>query len=74
MPLAPGGWISLDSLVRIETFQWVTRKQSRILFLGARGGLGGDATDAGGPDMRQGKNVHKPSLIWFLIFCNRLSS
>jgi hypothetical protein len=28
-------WISLDSLVRIETYQWVTRHKARKFFLGA---------------------------------------
>jgi hypothetical protein len=36
-------WISLDSLVRIETYQWVAwdfpRKFFRKPYLGARGGL-----------------------------------
>jgi hypothetical protein len=27
-------WISLDSLVRIETFQWVARVSERKIFLG----------------------------------------
>jgi hypothetical protein len=29
------GWISLDFLVRIEIYQWVTRKNRRTFFLGA---------------------------------------
>src|ERR1700722_19922140 len=30
-----GRWISLDSLVRNETYQWVTRKKRAKVFLGA---------------------------------------
>ena len=30
--LANEGWVSLDSLVRIETYQWVTRGKPRKYF------------------------------------------
>ena len=37
LPIMPIGfsWISLDSLVRIETFQWVTRDSLGVIFSSA---------------------------------------
>jgi hypothetical protein len=29
----PEGWISLDSLVRIETYQWVARQKAGTIFV-----------------------------------------
>ena len=47
-------WISLDSLVRIQTFQRVTRdKSDKILRVGFSVMLGGAGTEAGGRGMRK---------------------
>jgi hypothetical protein len=69
------GWISLDSLVRIETFQWVTpdfwrKKISRDLC--RRGG--GAGTGAGILTMQKRSLAHRASLTHFLLFCNQLPS
>jgi hypothetical protein len=65
-------WISLDSLVRIETFQWVTRYTLRKKFraplaLRQRGGTG-----AGVLTMQKRSVFHRASLTRFLLFCNQL--
>ena len=68
---SPRGWVSLDSLVRIETFQWVTRTPPRkkILALSpARGARNGSVL---GP-MREAGLVMGMSLAWFLTFRKRL--
>jgi hypothetical protein len=68
-------WISLDSLVRIETFQWVTRlfwrkKISRALLpLGRR-----RRARVGIPTMQKCSVAHRASLTHFLLFCNQLPS
>jgi hypothetical protein len=66
-------WISLDSLVRIETFQWVTadfwqKKIARALLpLGRRRrGRSGIHT------MQKCSMAHRASLAHFLHFCNQL--
>jgi hypothetical protein len=64
-------WISLDSLVRIESYQWVARDFPRKIFrgrLGAKAGRG-SAIDA----FREGGIVHGASLLQFLIVSNQLS-
>jgi hypothetical protein len=68
-------WIFLDSLVLIETFQWVTRLEagkffSRAFSLAIRSGTMG----ACGLGMRKGRIVHGASLPHFLIFSERLPS
>ena len=68
-------WISLDSLVRIETFQWVTRILARRIFPRAfSAGTEAPEREPHGRGMRKRRIVHGPSLTQFLIFCNRLSS
>jgi hypothetical protein len=67
-------WISLDSLARIETYQWVTPHKRAKLFLGAlspgirRAGMG-----PGGLGLKMSGIAHRESLPLFLIFCNDLS-
>jgi hypothetical protein len=66
-----GGWISLDSLVRIDTFQWVKRDKSPKVFLALY-------RASGAPERRltilvcarAGLSMGA-SLISFLIFCNQ---
>src|ERR1700722_12380512 len=59
-----GYWISLDSLVRIEAFQWFTRDKSVIFFLRALSPLhwhlrAGDR----GLDMQKGEVGHTASSL-----------
>jgi DNA-binding transcriptional LysR family regulator len=63
-------WISLDSLVRSETYQWVTRKKRRKFFLGAFfvGKLGIALIEA----MQLRGIGHGASLADILFFRNRL--
>ena len=67
-------WISLDSLVRNETYQWVTRETRRKIFAVAfslqasRAGMAAQGLACG----RAGSRI-RASLIQFLIFCKRLS-
>jgi hypothetical protein len=73
----PEGWISLDSLVRIETFQWVARHEARKLFLGALRAVSSAGMVAGRPRFLacgRRRIVHGASLTRFLILCNKLSS
>jgi hypothetical protein len=68
-------WISLDSLVRIETFQWVTRLEagktfSQPFFPGVEAPQREPAVEA----MRKRRIGHGASLTRLLIFCNGLSS
>src|ERR1700722_11690996 len=68
-------WISLDSLVRIETFQWVTRHKLRKIF--SCGFLLWLQAERSGPaalGMRKGRIAHEASLARLPIFCNKLSS
>jgi hypothetical protein len=67
-------WISLDSLVRIETFQWVTRLVAGILFLGPFPGVRSAGTGACGRGHGSAGLFTWQALIQFLIFCKRLSS
>jgi hypothetical protein len=63
-------WISLDSLVRIESYQWVTRENRRRIFLRASpSAFGAPERKAVGEAMRRSKIRHKASLTWILIFC-----
>jgi hypothetical protein len=66
-------WISLDSLVRIATYQWVARDFPRKFFrepgLGARSWKG--SRDRG---HSEGRDVHGARLIQFRIVSNQLSS
>jgi hypothetical protein len=68
-------WISLDSLVRIEAFQWVTRVEARKLFNSRLlPGVRSAGTGAWVEAMRKRRIVHGASLPWFLIFCKILPS
>src|ERR1700722_1987876 len=68
-------WISLDSLVRIETFQWVTGLEAGIIFRCAFSlALAAPQRESAVEAMRKRRIVHRASLIRFLIFCNKLSS
>jgi hypothetical protein len=68
-------WISLDSLVRIETFQWVTsdfwRKKISIALLPLERRR---RAGAGIPTMQKCSMAHRASLTEFLFFINQLSS
>jgi hypothetical protein len=48
-------WISLDSLVRIETYQWVMRDKSRKIFPGSLSGVQSSGSDARGRGDREGQ-------------------
>jgi hypothetical protein len=66
-------WISLDSLVLIETYQWVTRVEagkhlSRAFSRREQRPEREPAAEA----MRKRRIVHGASLRYFLIFCKRL--
>jgi hypothetical protein len=68
-------WISLDSLVRIESFQWVARDFPGRIFLGPFPGV----RSAGNGSRRSGpcgcaELLHEASLAKFPIFFNQLSS
>src|ERR1700722_1427708 len=66
-------WISLDSLVRIETFQWVTRDSPQRKFLAPFCRWGGSAgTGADIPTMQKYSMAHRANLTHFLLFCNQL--
>jgi hypothetical protein len=68
-------WISLDSLVRIETFQRVTRLEAEKSFSSRFfHGVRSAPTGACALGIRKRRLVHGASLPQFLIFCNRLSS
>jgi hypothetical protein len=68
-------WISLDSLVRIVTYQWVARTFRGTIFLSSLSPRGRPAA-TGSVRSPCGKRriVHGRSLIDFPIFCNELSS
>jgi hypothetical protein len=62
-------WISLDSFVRIETFQWVAADFRAKVFRHALSpGVEGRREPAA---ERKGGNGHAPSLIRFLLFRNQ---
>jgi hypothetical protein len=68
-------WISLDSLVQMETYQWVTRPEGgNYLPHGFVPGVERRGTEPAVEAMLKGATVHGASLIYFLIFCNLLSS
>src|ERR1700722_13302191 len=67
-------WISLDSLVRIETYQRVTGIKRPEFFLGPLSVASAPperkhAVEA----MRKHRTVHGDSLTWFTIFQKKLS-
>jgi hypothetical protein len=55
-------WISLDSLVRIETFQWVTRLEAGKLFLACSSALRGAGTGARGRGHAEAQDWSWPEL------------
>jgi hypothetical protein len=67
-------WISLDSLVRIEPFQWVTRLFRKKKILSPL--FAAEAPERGArPLLIQTADIaHPASLALVLIFCNRLLS
>jgi hypothetical protein len=67
-------WISLDSLVRIETFQWVTRDKAEKVF--RIGFFVMSAAPGQEPASWHAKAQHRhgASLSQFLISCNQLPS
>jgi hypothetical protein len=67
-------WISSDSLVRIETYQGVTRKKARIIFLVALPPRETRRDGAYGRGHAERRIIHEASLTTLLIFCNELSS
>jgi hypothetical protein len=67
-------WISLDSLVRNETYQWVTRGKRGKFFLGAFWRFEAPNLAAALDGMRKDRIAHGASLVAFRFFCNRLSS
>jgi hypothetical protein len=68
------GWISLDSLVRIETFQGLRSLKRGICFSALFRGVTSAGKGAAVEAMRKHRIVHGASLTQFLIFCKRLSS
>jgi hypothetical protein len=69
-------WISLDSLVRIETYQWVTRDFRRKIFRGPFAPLAFEAAGwkTASAAMRKCRRLHRASVTWILIFCKGLSA
>jgi hypothetical protein len=65
-------WISLDSLVRNETYQWVTLDFRWKFFLGASRPFEAPDLAACARCAAEGHDVHGASLIVFLFFCNQL--
>src|SRR6185437_133328 len=66
-------WISLDSLVRIVTYQWVTRdKRDKIFSRGFSALLGLHVGGKSPPGIDNGRFGHSASLAQFVIFCNQL--
>jgi hypothetical protein len=65
-------WISLDSLDRIETYQWVTGDFQLAIFrwaLAAPGGEKSEVLTCGGAEL-----FMEASLTLFLIFCKKISA
>ena len=62
-------WISLDSLARIETYQWVTRVFSRRFFLAVLSSRKNRRN--GGPPFRT-RNGSWGNFLHFLIFSKKL--
>jgi hypothetical protein len=69
-PFPPSYWISLDFLVRIETYQWVTREKARKFFLAFFSAL--NAAD-GARGHAEARIIHGASLPPLPIFRNGLS-
>src|SRR6185437_14603304 len=66
-------WISLDSLVRIVTYQWVTRdKRDKIFSRGFSALLGLHVGGKSPPCIGNGRFGHPAILSQFVISCNRL--
>jgi hypothetical protein len=60
----------LDSLVRIEAYQWVTRDKPQIFFARLLPGVSRAARAASGFSRGKYKIAHEANLSYFLIFCN----
>ena len=69
-----GGWFSLDSLVRIVSYQWLTRDFRQKFFPALCRRERAVETAARRSGMRKGRIGHQASLLQFLIFCKRLPS
>jgi transposase-like protein len=68
-------WISLDSLVRIVTYQWVIRdKRAKNVLVASCMGLRSAETEITVEAIRKRRIVHGASLALFLIFRNQLSA
>jgi hypothetical protein len=67
-------WISLDSLVRIETYQWVTMDFRKGIFLSPFPKMNKDGMGDGVLEMRKRRIAHEVSLTQILIFRNNSSS
>src|ERR1700722_7848141 len=70
-------WISLDSLVRIETYQWVTRHKPNTKISARFCPLAAFEETGTAPVVevrRKGRIVHAPSLTQFLNFWKRFLS
>jgi hypothetical protein len=65
-------WISLDSLVRIETYQYVTREIARKFFSSGFIGIEGEKRGDGGRRHAEEQIIHGASLPRFPIFRNGL--
>jgi hypothetical protein len=68
-------WISLDFLVRIETYQWVIRhKRAKVFHRGSSVAVKVVETEAGGRDHMEAQNCSWAILPRLPIFRNGLSS
>jgi hypothetical protein len=67
-------WISLDSLVRIETFQWFTRDFPQEKFIAPFAARWRAGTGADMPTMQKRGVAHRARLTRFLLFCNQLAA
>jgi hypothetical protein len=67
-------WISLDSLVRIETYQWVTRLLAGRIFLAPFSGEEAPERESAVEAMWKRRIVHGASLPRFRIFCKKRPS
>jgi len=68
-------WISLDSLVRIETYQWVTRKiREKIFPLAFPPGMSSTGSESAVWAYRRGGLVMGASLTRVLIYSKKLST
>jgi hypothetical protein len=67
-------WISLDSLVRIKTYQWVTRDKSEKVFRIGFSVMSAATGQGPGSWHVKAQHRHGASLSQFLISCNQLPS